>query len=84
MAAGLAGTLGAAPAPAQPAPDAEAYRTLVGRYCVSCHNNRTRTAGLALDTIAEGALSDHTEVWERGRPEAARPTDAAGRRPPAR
>ena len=64
-AGGLAGTLGAAPAPAQPAPDAEAYRTLVGRYCVSCHNNRTRTAGLALDTIAEGALSDHTEVWER-------------------
>ena len=64
-ACGLADTLGAASAPAQPAPDAEAYRTLVGRYCVSCHNNRTRTAGLGLDTIAEGALSDHAEVWER-------------------
>ena len=38
---------------------------VVDRYCLSCHNSRTRTAGLALDTIAGQALSDHTEVWER-------------------
>ena len=63
-AAGLAGTLGAAPAVAgEPEPDA--YRAVVERYCLSCHNSRTRTAGLALDTIAEAALPDHTEVWER-------------------
>ena len=65
-AGGLAGTLGAAPATgAEQAPDGDAYRAVVDRYCLSCHNSRTRTAGLALDTIADQALSDHTEVWER-------------------
>ena len=63
-AAGLAGTLGAAPAAgAEPEPDA--YRAVVDRYCLTCHNSRTRTAGLALDTVAEAALAEHTEVWER-------------------
>ncbi len=63
-AVGLAGALGAAPAAgAEPEPDA--YRAVVDRYCLTCHNSRTRTAGLALDTVAEGALADHTEVWER-------------------
>ena len=65
-AGGLAGTLGAAPATgAGQAPDGDAHRAVVDRYCLSCHNSRTRTAGLALDTIAGQALSDHTEVWER-------------------
>ena len=65
-AGGLAGTLGAAPATgAGQAPDGDAYRAVVDRYCLSCHNSRTRTAGLALDTIGEQALSDQSEVWER-------------------
>ncbi len=63
-AAGLAGAIGAAPA-AGAEPEADAYRAVVDRYCLTCHNDRTRTAGLALDTVAEGALADHTEVWER-------------------
>ncbi len=63
-AAGLAATLGAAPA-AGAQPEADAYRAVVNRYCLTCHNSRTRTAGLALDTVADGALADHTEVWER-------------------
>ena len=63
-AAGLAGAIGAAPAAAAE-PEADAYRAVVDRYCLTCHNTRTRTAGLALDTVAEGALADHTEVWER-------------------
>ena len=63
-AAGLAATLGAAPA-AGAQPEADAYRAVVDRYCLTCHNSRTRTAGLALDTVADGALADHTEVWER-------------------
>ena len=44
-----------APAPAAPltaAPAAAASATaLVGKYCVSCHNARTRTADLALDAL---------------------------------
>ena len=64
-AAGLAGVIGAAPAAAAAEPEADAYRAVVDRYCLTCHNSRTRTAGLALDTVAEGVLADHTEVWER-------------------
>ena len=63
-AAGLAATVGTAPAVGAE-PEADAYRAVVDRYCLTCHNDRTRTAGLALDTVAEGALADHTEVWER-------------------
>ena len=63
-AAGFAGLAAAAPAAgAEPEPDA--YRAVVDRYCLSCHNSRTRTAGLALDTVAGAALADHTEVWEK-------------------
>ncbi|MCY4505377.1 MAG: hypothetical protein OXG35_00235 [Acidobacteria bacterium] len=63
-AAGLAATLGAAPAAAAQA-EPDAYRAVVERYCLTCHNSRTRTAGLALDTVAEAPLSDHAEVWEQ-------------------
>ena len=40
-------------------------RTLVNRYCVSCHNPRLRTGGLVLDpsTVDQPAL--HAEVWEK-------------------
>ena len=39
-------------APQQPAPAAAAttQRALLDKYCVTCHNQRTKTAGLTLDT----------------------------------
>ena len=44
-----------APAHAQPAPPAGSgaaqVRAVLDRYCVTCHNGRLRTAGLALDAL---------------------------------
>jgi hypothetical protein len=37
---------------------------LVGRYCVSCHNEKTKTGGLALDVVSRGSVRDHAPVWE--------------------
>ena len=45
--------------------DASAARALLDRYCVSCHNSRLRTAGLALDTVDVARVGDAAEVWEK-------------------
>ncbi len=46
-----------------PAPSPE--RAAVNRYCVGCHNNQLKTAGLELDTIGAQSLSAHQEAWEK-------------------
>jgi len=40
-------------------------RALLNRYCVTCHNERLRTAGLTLDTADVDAVSEHAETWEK-------------------
>src|SRR5690242_5766714 len=35
------------------------------RYCVSCHNDRLRTAGLALDRIDTAHVAADSEIWEK-------------------
>jgi hypothetical protein len=40
-------------------------RALLDRYCVPCHNERIKTAGLLLDTMDVGQIGAHAEVWER-------------------
>ena len=42
-----------------------ATRDVLDQYCVRCHNERTRTAGLALDTKDLATVSAEAEVWER-------------------
>ena len=53
-----------APAPAAPAPSP---RAVLDRYCVTCHNDRLRTGGLALDaaTVDAADPSRDADVWER-------------------
>ncbi|MYK89309.1 MAG: hypothetical protein F4018_13775, partial [Acidobacteria bacterium] len=55
--------VGAAPAAAAP----DDHAALVQRYCVTCHNGRLRTAGLALDAVEVTAehVAAHPELWER-------------------
>ena len=53
-----------APEPATPAAEASVRETL-GRYCVRCHNDRLRTADLALDTHDLAHVGADAEVWER-------------------
>ena len=42
-----------------------AERALLDRYCVTCHNDNLRTAGLALDTADVARVGDHSEIWEK-------------------
>ena len=72
--AALPAPLGAAPqaqsAEARPAPRAReaanepAPRAVLQRYCFACHNDRARTAGLALDILDMTRAGEHPEVWE--------------------
>jgi hypothetical protein len=47
---------------AQPA---EQYRAVVTQYCVSCHNEKTRTAGLMLDKMDFNNVGAGAEIWEK-------------------
>src|SRR5262249_54520907 len=62
---------------------------LLAQYCVTCHNNRLKTAGLQIDTLDAGHMAGAAAQWEkivtklrtgemppRGRP---RPDSAAAR-----
>ena len=40
-------------------------RAALDRYCVTCHNERLRTAGLTLDTVDPAQVSDAPEIWEK-------------------
>ena len=60
------------PAPATPAASAQAAaaapvdnQALIKTYCVSCHNERTKTAGLALDATDLNDIPAHADVWEK-------------------
>ena len=49
----------------QPAPQPAPHRLLVNQYCTNCHNDRLKTAELALDKLIAGRLEDHAETWEK-------------------
>ena len=40
-------------------------KALIDQYCVTCHNQRTKTAGLALDTLDLTKLPGDAEIWEK-------------------
>jgi mono/diheme cytochrome c family protein len=48
------------PSAASPAPQA-----VVTKYCVTCHNDRTRSGSLSLQGVDAAAPATHPEVWER-------------------
>jgi mono/diheme cytochrome c family protein len=49
---------------AQPASPAASHRALLDQYCVTCHNQRSKTAGLMFDTMDLSDVPKHAEVWE--------------------
>src|SRR3982751_961353 len=51
-------------APATPPAAADA-RAVLDKYCVTCHNEQRKTAGLMLDRMDVADVSDGTEVWEK-------------------
>jgi hypothetical protein len=47
------------------APPKSAERALLDRYCVGCHNQRTRTANLTLDLMDPANVGAHAAQWEK-------------------
>ena len=47
-------------APAQPSP----LRPVLNRYCLGCHSDRLRTAGLSLEALDAVHVAEGAEVWE--------------------
>ena len=55
----------AAPPVAAAAASADAYRGMLNRYCVSCHNQRVKTAEVAFDNVDLAQVGEHAELWEK-------------------
>ena len=47
------------------AASAAAQRALIQQYCVTCHNDRTKSANLTLENMDPAAAGDRPELWER-------------------
>ena len=47
------------------APAPPSHADTLQKYCVSCHNQRTNTAGLALDTVDLTDIPADAQVWEK-------------------
>src|SRR5262245_58328573 len=52
---------GASPSPAS----TEKPRALLDRYCVTCHNDRLKTANLSLQGLDLANVADRAELWEK-------------------
>jgi cytochrome c5 len=58
LAAAMCGNLRAAQSGVDP-------RAVIEKYCVTCHNERLKTAGLMLDKADIGHIGANAEVWEK-------------------
>src|SRR6266852_6951498 len=69
ISATLSAKQGATPASTPPAATsataATPARELVGTYCVTCHNERVKTANLALDKADTEHVFNSGETWEK-------------------
>src|SRR5262245_4500921 len=45
--------------------EVSAHRALLDKYCVTCHNQRLKTADLELDTADLAGIPARSEVWEK-------------------
>jgi hypothetical protein len=44
---------------------ADPHRALLNTYCVTCHNARLKTGGLALDGLNLETAADDAQIWEK-------------------
>src|SRR5215217_4141539 len=48
-----------------PAAQVSSHRPVLDRYCITCHNQRLKTAGVTLDQIDAAQPGQSAEVWEK-------------------
>ena len=53
------------PSPPQASIDGPTYRALLDKYCVTCHSDRTKTAGLTLQSADVIVPAKNPETWEK-------------------
>src|SRR6476661_8872793 len=53
------------PAPSSSTSASAPYRALLDQYCVTCHNERAKTAGLMLDKMDVDLVGEGAETWEK-------------------
>ena len=46
-------------------PDPALHAGLVAKHCVTCHSDRTRTAGLSLENLPLTEVAERADVWEK-------------------
>jgi len=51
--------------PAPPQQSVSPQRALIDRYCVTCHNEKDQTGGLALDTMNVDLVDEDVVTWEK-------------------
>ncbi len=47
------------------APDAASKQAIIDQYCVMCHSDALKTAGIVLEGLNIGRVADHTDIWEK-------------------
>ena len=47
------------------APETAAHRALVNDYCVSCHSQKSATAGIVLEGLDLSRVGEKADVWEK-------------------
>jgi len=55
----------AAQTPQPSSPQDSDSRAVINKYCVSCHNERAKTAGLMLDKVNDADPGSSAEIWEK-------------------
>jgi mono/diheme cytochrome c family protein len=48
-----------------PSPSSTPHSALINQYCVTCHNQRAKTGGLALDGMSLANIPAGAETWEK-------------------
>lgn len=56
---------GQSTAPRAATTPAMTQRALLDQYCVTCHNDRAKTANLSLERLDLTTVGDHPELWEK-------------------
>src|SRR5215208_3325291 len=50
---------------AVPAADAQKHLATMKQYCVACHNDRAKTAGVSFEGTTAASISEHADVFEK-------------------